>query len=139
VQNAKGYDVPMIRDFLEHLLWEVRLNLYENAAKPGAINQELVDKLSVYQGRYGRVTLLATNQIDTGGETKERIRQAVANFREFMRLTREGQIRQLEALQRLFSEAFGCAEMSCRCAPDKWPVRIWTVKRLLGEEGAQAT
>ena len=42
---AERYDVEMIRDFLEHLTWELRVQHFENTAEVGTPNDELVDQL----------------------------------------------------------------------------------------------
>jgi hypothetical protein len=40
--ESRYYDVGMIRDFLDHLLWELRINHFELTSRPGTINEELV-------------------------------------------------------------------------------------------------
>ena len=48
-QKASGrYDVKMIRDFLDHLIWEVRIGHFENTTAPGTINPELMDQIAKY-------------------------------------------------------------------------------------------
>ena len=41
------YDPAMIRDFLDHLLWELRAAHFEHA-HPGKFNPELADPLARY-------------------------------------------------------------------------------------------
>src|SRR5579863_1911127 len=44
-----SYDVPMIRDFLDHLLWELRISHYElTTPKTDKVHQELKGQLTKY-------------------------------------------------------------------------------------------
>jgi hypothetical protein len=120
----------MIRDFLQHLIWEIRVSHFEQTAKPDTINPELAEQLALYQEKYGSV-MLPVQGIDGEGETPERVGQAAANLREATKRVREEQLQHLDALRSLFAEALKCATWDIRKGGP--PNRIWSVKRLLGE------
>jgi hypothetical protein len=103
----------MIRDFFDHLLWELRINHDElQAAQHGGqpINPELVDQLEKYIKKRSTSSLLASLFMqDREGATSEEIERnqracAAAKLR-----IREEQLAHMEALRALFSEAIECA------------------------------
>ena len=53
--TKEGYDVPMIRDFLEHLMWEVRVLHAEATNLRNRTDPQLVEMVQKYQ--LGRNTL----------------------------------------------------------------------------------
>jgi hypothetical protein len=70
-KKTPGYNVQMIRDFLKHLEWELRLRYFEYTQPAGTVSEELVDLLAEYQKKRNCIGLLATNKIDTEGMTNE--------------------------------------------------------------------
>jgi hypothetical protein len=100
--EARRYDVEMIKDFVEHLLWELRTDQFESSG--GAINPELVDMLGKY------MTKRQTNQLLMSHVTKlEPDHEAVRNWNDARRKLRDRQIHALEALQPVFAEALALA------------------------------
>lgn len=117
-QDAKRrYDVEMIKDFVEHLTWELRIATYElkqsvksDSVQQGAPNPELIENLMRCQQKRQTVGLLASTSIedDIGGEEgKEIARQMCAS-----RLRdREAALQAIESLSELLEhEVFPCAE-----------------------------
>jgi len=97
------YDLEMIRDFLDHLTWEVRI-LEHEATHPGAINPELVDQLSKYQTKRKTVGLLVTSTVSA--EAAQADPEKFAVFRILQGKVRACQLAHLDALKSLFDEAF---------------------------------
>jgi hypothetical protein len=91
----------MIRDFLDHLLWEVRISHYETT-HGSKTNPELTDQLERFQKKRQTVGLLfgvfVHREVNTG-----RLHAA-------RRELRQQQIRALEGLMPLFEEALICAK-----------------------------
>ena len=73
--ERRRYDVQMIRDFLDNLIWELRVNHYEVASAapaeyfgdPRGDNPELTEQLAKYMKKYNNAGLLSLNQLDVGG------------------------------------------------------------------------
>lgn len=123
--RKKGYDVKMIRDFLDHLLLELRVQHYENrevlkrldSTKSGPREAadlppapRLIDQLAKYVGKYWSCLIHAT-AIDETGVDQEQATELVRQILEAKSQTRDEQIGHLEALQDLFSEALFCARL----------------------------
>lgn len=106
--QVPAYDVPMIRDFLGHLLSELRISHYEwvRAARgePNPVSQPLVDELSAWERRRPALGLLLT--VYSPADLPENVRRAWARKRADRR---DEQLRHLEALASLFDEALTCA------------------------------
>jgi hypothetical protein len=99
--EARCYDVAMIKDFLDHLLWEVRISHHES--QTNKINPELAEQLGKYQKKRQTVGLLFATEIGVASCSQD-----PDKFREFQRLKgefRNSQLLCLEALQSLFAEA----------------------------------
>jgi hypothetical protein len=90
----------MIHDFLEHLLWAVRIGHFENTATRGTTNPELVEQLTKYIKKRQTNSLISATSMDhdVSPEDVKRWRDALARLREL-------QIRALEGLMPLFREA----------------------------------
>jgi hypothetical protein len=110
--EARSYDVEMIRDFIEHLLWEVRIGHFEATSADGAINPELLEQIQRYQKKRQTIALLAANEIPASG------RDEVGALKRRMAEVRQRQVDHLEALHTLFEEALFCASH-----PRTYPVR----------------
>jgi hypothetical protein len=98
----------MIRDFLDHLLWEVRIVNFESTAAPGTINPELGEQLKKYMAKY-HCGLLAAMDVGWDGIPEAERQQAARDFRAARQEASASQIAHLEALQGLFREALQCA------------------------------
>lgn len=115
---AKGkrkYDLAMIRDFLDHLKWELRISVFEATHPIGATNPELVEQLAKYMERYDVIGLLPFASAENlSTESVEPIRHYVA---------KESQkyLDHLDALDACLKMAFQCAQ----CDEDGYPVQIF--------------
>jgi hypothetical protein len=109
-RNGRRYDAEMIRDFLDHLLWEVRILHYESTATPGAINPELLDTIASLQSKYpGTACLLAATYLTNDRELSgEQVARAEEYWRKARAQASQGWVDALEHLQGLFREALEC-------------------------------
>jgi hypothetical protein len=98
----------MIRDFLDHLLWEVRIDHYEQVAS--GTNSELKEQLTKYIRKRQTVGLLFATML----EEEEPDPLKMAEYRTLRAEFRKSQLLCLEALRSLFEEALRCA-----AKPDK--------------------
>jgi hypothetical protein len=98
-----GYDVAMIRDFLDHLAWELRIGHFENTTAPGTINPELAEQLAKYIRKYHCGLLIG----DVTSESRDS--EGFAKLRATRAQEREQQLNALESLTSLFDEALLCA------------------------------
>ncbi len=116
------YDTQMIRDFLEHLRWEIVISKYEaESAAPERINPELLDQLKRYAGRY-RCVLLPIEKMDTTGVTEsEATMVKVALRRKHAEICGEW-VGAFEKLEGLFQAALDCAD---HCADGKGVPTRW--------------
>lgn len=124
--STKGYNVAMIRDFLDHLLLEVRVQHKENVLMLRKLqsSNDLASSIKVanepspaeieqfikYQSQYESALIEANAFNDenaTMAETTEVIRAVMEKNKE----RRDEQIGHLEALQELFDEALACAKL----------------------------
>jgi hypothetical protein len=124
-----GYDLEMIRDFLDQLLWEVRVSHFDNTnEKPN--NPELAEQLKKYQRKYGR-TLVPFIKLQTDGLTAEQIDKGRQHLRARVAEVRQDQLDALEFLQPLFDFALIAAAKpsSIESAP-VMPVRVDQIDRL---------
>ena len=103
-KQRKTYDSGMIRDFIDHLKWEVRTCHFENVSAPNALNPELIDQLAKYQRKRGCFGLL------TGQLTREKPdADALAEWKARRAGEMQTYIDALELLEPLFQEAVFCA------------------------------
>jgi hypothetical protein len=124
--GPKGYDVQMIRDFLDHLLLEVRTQHYENLKLLTAlgatddlstarkvteeVSQKIVAQFVPYQQRY-QSALIACNVIDRTNASDAEARAVTLAVAKAGLARRDEQIGHLEALKDLFDEALACARL----------------------------
>jgi hypothetical protein len=116
VSRHKGYDVGMIRDFLDQLLLELRVQYYENlqvlkrldstdslteAANTPAV-PTLVNQLQTYFGKYWS-SLISVTAINEEGAPAEQVPEVIRALARAKSQTRDEQIGHLEALRDLFS------------------------------------
>jgi len=104
-----GYDVPMIRDFLEHLMWEVRARHHEHAYPSSKNNDELCDQLAKYMQRRNTIGLMAATLMASDTLNEPGFAAASADYRAVCVRRDEKLIAALELLGPLFSEALECA------------------------------
>lgn len=105
---AARYDVEMIRDFLDHLTWELRVEQFEHGAAPGTIHPELGEQLEIYMSRYG-CALLPSMHVDGAGLSEEQLEEAMREYREGAKVTTDRDLAALESLRPLFNKALACA------------------------------
>lgn len=124
--NTKGYDIEMIRDFLDHLLLELRVQYYENQKLLKAlgatddintamkvteeISEKLVKQLQPYQEKY-QAALIAANVVDGTSASETESKGVMTAILMGMQAKRDEQLGHLEALQDLFKEALHCARL----------------------------
>ena len=116
-----AYDVEMLRDFIEHLEWSLRVDHFELTSCPHALNQELKEQVEKY-GRKRRVPRLLSFfslRKDRPELTDDQMTEAMRKFAECMAERREEQLRHLEALKEVLQEA--CAHAAGRVIDIKVP------------------
>lgn len=125
-----SYDAEMIRDFLDNLAIEVRMNHFENASEPtGLVSEEMVEELKPYLAKYN-TALLVSDVVGQGEVSEEERQRAIQILRSRTASTREQQLRHLEALKPLFAEALVCIE----AGEGVFPVRQVEPEDILSEE-----
>ena len=124
--SVKRYDVEMIRDFLEHLTWELRILHYESINEDDTINPKLEDRLAEYSTRYNAV-LLAETELDYEGLPAAMVQRARNYWKAAQVRATAEQLQHLEALAGLFKEAFECINFSNRFG-NKRVVPVRTIK-----------
>jgi len=109
LKRNKSYDTEMIKDFLQHLLWEMRVLHFESTGPVGRFNPELTASLKPYFQRRGRHLFPVHEVVADHGTPEE---EAVAAG-ELIRMRHAKQakeaIEHLEALQEVFEIALHCA------------------------------
>ena len=124
--STKGYDVPMLRDFIDHLLLEVRVQHYENQKLLNSLNAidnldqalkvaseispKLVEQLRPFQKKY-LSALITCNVIDRTNAREAEAKVVITVLIKQLLARRDEQIGHLEALRELFEEALNCAKM----------------------------
>ncbi len=106
-----GYDVQMVRDFLEHLLWELRTAEYENTRDdPKIINPELAANLARCIQKRGTAALWIAHRITHEGTTEEERRRWGPEVSAVLAKNLGKAVHHLESLQDVFGLALWCAE-----------------------------
>jgi hypothetical protein len=124
--SVKRYDVEMIRDFLEHLTWELRILHYESINEDDTINPKLEDRLAKYSSRYNAV-LLAETELDYEGLPAAMVQRARNYWKAAQVRATAEQLQHLEALAEVFKEAFECIGFRNRIG-NKRSVPVRTIK-----------
>ncbi|HID78440.1 MAG TPA: hypothetical protein EYP56_20925 [Planctomycetaceae bacterium] len=120
----RPYDVEMIRDFLDHLLLEVRhqyQEYWQRARDPDSQRQadpQLTRQLATYEQKYAS-RLVEWHAVDPRGASPEEVRRAVQVLSVRLARRRREQLRHLEALGELFDEALACVLVSRGSSPGK--------------------
>ena len=104
-KRERRYDVNMIRDFLEHLRWELRTRCVELTHELPTSGKIPKDEL------YEQMVRMTT--INTDGVPAEEIKAGELKARKLMATQAEQDLSALEHLDRLFEEAFECAAEPC--------------------------
>jgi len=131
---GRNYDVEMIRDFLDHLMWELRIIHFENTNPSGADHGELMSQIQKYQQEYrGSKALMAIMTMATEGYSLADVERARRNFRRVRAVQMEEAIQHLEELAPIFEEALACAAMSSSDSPDQLPAKRVDAGLLLGD------
>ena len=155
-ESDKAYDVEMIRDFLEQLLLETRVQHFENLKslslmeKYGDIatmcekaeedvSPALVQQLQKYLKKY-TTQLIFTDEIDPEGATQTEINEVTAAYLQVLTERRDQQIGHLEALQELFDESLMCAKLPLGMTSDGHfcsPTRVLNVRGWIDQYGRE--
>ena len=125
-QSGKGYNVEMIRDFLEHLLLEIRVQHFEGlealqtltetndieeiTKREQPLTATTLEQFVKFQDKY-QTALIAATGIDGKGATKDETRRVAKEVLTANCRRREEQIGHLEALQELIDQALMCAKV----------------------------
>ena len=129
--KKRRYDLEMIQDFPDHLLWEVRITHYEHTTPQlGTTNPELVDQLQKYQKKYHLLGLLFFQEFDKDLPTEAANEAAMHRFRRQQARKRQEQLAHLEALQEQFQEVLVAAEHPHTA------IRVVTKASAVPEEGS---
>jgi len=107
-----SYDVKGFKDFIQHLLWSLRVDHFECTSGPNAYNPELgeqVKRLAIKRG-IPRLLSLFSLKKDKPELTEQEMGIAMRQFAEEWAKKREEQLHHLEALEELFKEALAHAE-----------------------------
>lgn len=116
------YNTEMLRDFIDHLRWEVRIVHAEHHHLKAKVNPELVDALEPYMKKYG-CGLLSANAFTPGNSPDSE--RAGHLLEQFLRERAVRWYRCIEALDDLFQEAIQCAGL-------KGPaMRNWTTGEII--------
>ena len=113
--KVEPYDMEMIQDFLDHLMWELRASHLENShaaktGRKGGTNPELVEQLAKHIRRRGRVLLIA-QAFDESGASPEEVEDVIKAVMSSMTDVRQRQIDAFESLKGLFVEVSKASSM----------------------------
>ena len=105
----KTYDTEMIRDFIDHLRWELRIKRFENAHKRGTQHPELTERLDKYIRKRNTKSLLYTARMDKTGLSEDRAQEAIDVIRERAARQAQAALDALCVLEPIFQEVINCA------------------------------
>jgi hypothetical protein len=105
----KTYDLEMIKDFMEHLGWELRIKHFESTHERGAQHPELTEQLKKYMQKRNTVGLLYANRIDKGGLAEEKAQELIETIREASAMEAQEALAALDVLEPILEEALECA------------------------------
>ena len=119
------YNAEMIRDFIEHLKWELRIKHFENLNPGVSINPKLAGQLHKYITRWNTVGLLADTEIDATEFPEAEYKKITEIFRQDNVTRCQKALDALEALDDVLYEALkGAAN------PESLGIRIITRKAI---------
>ena len=130
-QPKRGYDVQMIRDFIDHLTWEVCIRKFEHTAKQGTVNSELVEQLEPYIKKYDCGLLFAT-ALETKDCSDDEIKQADEIINAVNLKVCDQWSQSLESLGGLFKQALEAATYRLsEYGPNELPAVVISARDLL--------
>ena len=117
----RSYNVEMIKDFLEHLMWELTIADFENRQKDKSkTNPELVDQLYKYIKKWNTNALMAATIISDDLDIEEK--KAIT---EMLTQKTKTALDALNELKEVLLEAFECAKF-CQRNKVLMPARKFT-------------
>jgi hypothetical protein len=120
IRETPKYNVEMIRDFIEHLKWELRIKHFENQQIGEVkINPELVEQLKKYIVKWNTNALLLTGLIETDKFDSDKLAQVKAEIKKETLEQCQTALDALDKLEPVLNEAFNCAGY-----PDQIPTKI---------------
>ena len=105
----KTYDLEMIKDFMEHLGWELRIKHFENTHERGAQHPELTEQLKKCMLKRNTVGLLYANRVDKAGLAEDKAQEAIGTIREASAMEAQEALDALDILEPILEEALDCA------------------------------
>ena len=105
----KTYDLEMIKDFMEHLGWELRIKHFESTHERGAQHPELTEQLKKCMLKRNTVGLLYANRIDKGGLEDDKAQEVIETIREASAMEAQEALDALDILEPILEEALECA------------------------------
>ncbi len=103
-----GYDAEMLQDFIEHLTWTLRAEVFEHTPGSAAFDLEQFRQQARYKDKRGVFNLLPVVKLrdDTpSGMTEEQEEEVMERFDAYMAQKRAEQLGHLEALHEVLQEA----------------------------------
>ena len=123
--KQRRYDISMLRDFLDHLLCELRVE-HSNLDKGSeATAAEWTAQQEVYRKKYHTTGLLERNLLQNDVESASEFDAASASFAAMFAEMRAVEIKRLEELQGLFDEVLRC------CRQEEKPARTFSAAEML--------
>ncbi len=123
--TAKRYDTSMLRDFLDHLLCELRVaHSSYNPAEDGDL-ADLVRLNDKYRKKYNTTGLLEQSILENDVGSEAEFDAASSSFASMFSELRAAEIKHLDELQGLFNEALRC------CGQTEKPVRSFSATEML--------
>jgi len=113
----KTYDLEMIKDFIEHLGWELRIKHFESTHEVG-VHPELTEQLKKCMLKRNTVGLLYANRIDKAGLAEDKAQEVIETIREASAMEAQKALDALDILEPILEEAFECASR-----PDEFMAR----------------
>jgi hypothetical protein len=105
----KTYDLEMIKDFMEHLGWELRIKHFESTHEKGAQHPELTEQLKKYMQKRNTIGLLYANRIDKAGLAEDKAQEVIETIREASAMEAQEALDALDAIEPILEEALDCA------------------------------
>ena len=105
----KTYDIEMIKDFMKHLEWEMRIKHFENTRKIGTQHPELTEQLEKYMRKRNTMGLLYANRIDKAGLAEDKAQEVIKIIREASAMQAQEALDALGVLEPILEEALDCA------------------------------
>lgn len=124
----------MIRDFLDHLLWEYRINHFENTIPDPEkrIHPELCEQLKKYIIKYNTCGLMAATTTVPGDCSEDEIKDAEDIICKAKTDYAQKVIDALQVLESAFEQAFFCASH-----PNKFLARRITLSNFFDDDATE--